>query len=548
MSRKATPALRQIAFILAAWLFFAIVPALAQQTIPADDKLLTALRQELDRSQQRLQLPGQKKPYFIQYIVNDSDAYSYESSFGAPITRSRTHMRQAAVFVRIGDYAQDNDVGFGLGQADILPSDDDVLAIRRALWLATDRAYKIALQMVTAKQSMMKQFESAAAVPSFAKEPPVQYFEPRGALPADTTAFEHALDGATALYRGDPLIQSLAGRLQLSVNNYYLVNTEGSALRMNQGNHALLLQGETQAPDGMRLARGYGREARTPETLPSPAAVKTNAAELVSTLKALRAAPAVAAEYRGPVLFSNDAAGVLIGKVLAPNLLAHRPPPGKSGRVLGAYGESWHSRILPESVTIVDDPTVNTFAGQSLVGSYPYDDEGVKARAVTVVDKGVLQDYLSSREPVRDLIRSNGHGRNLGASMDPSPTNFILTSSKAEPAAGLKQKLLAACKDRALEYCYFVKAMAAAEAPRLVYRVYANDGHEELVRGAVLDELDTRALRNDLVAVGDDPFVTSDPANLPVSYVSPSLLFGEVVVRPTPEEKEKLPQYAPPSL
>src|SRR4029078_8613398 len=125
-----------------------------------------------------------------------------------------------------------------------------------------------------------------------------------------------------------------------------------------------------------------------------------------------------------------------------------------------------------------------------------------------------LQDYLSSREPVRDLIRSNGHGRNLGASMDPSPTNFILTSSKAEPAGGLKQKLLATCKERAMEYCYYVKAIAAPEAPRLVYRVYTKDGREELVRGAVLDELDTRALRNDLVAFGDDPYVTNDPANL----------------------------------
>jgi TldD protein len=529
---------------------FVLAPlaALAQQPIPTDDPVLNALREELQRSKEKLQLPGQQKPYFIQYVVNDDDSYSYESSLGAPVSRYKAHSRLITVFVRIGDYAQDNDMGFGLGQLDLLASDDDLYALRHQLWLATDRAYKVALEMLTAKQSMLKQFEGTDTVPSFSKEAPVQYFEPRGALPSDTAALERALNDATGLYKTDLQLHSLAGSLRLSINNYYLVNTEGTVIRMAQPNHTIIVRGDTQAPDGMKLRRDFGREARSIETLPSAGELKSKTAEFLATLKALRSAPAVTDEYRGPVLFSNDAGATVAGYLLAQNLLARRPNPGKSGRVVGAYGESYHSRILPDTISVFDDPTLATYAGQPLVGAYPYDDEGVKARKVTLVDKGVLQNYLTSRRPVRDFLTSNGHGRNLSSAMNPSVGNFILTSSKAEPAAGLKQRLIALAKERGLDYAYYAVTMAGLESPRLLYRIYVKDGREELVRGAVLDELDTRALRNDLIAVGDDPVASNEPANLPVSYVVPSLLFGELVVKASPEAKEKLPQYPPPAL
>src|SRR5438270_13141616 len=105
---------------------------------------------------------------------------------------------------------------------------------------------------------MMKQLQSPETVPSFSKEQPVQYFEPRGALPADTTSLERGVDAATALYRTDPLIQQLAGSVRLNMNNYYIVNTEGTVVRMAQANHGVVIAAETQAPDGMRLQRGYG--------------------------------------------------------------------------------------------------------------------------------------------------------------------------------------------------------------------------------------------------------------------------------------------------
>jgi len=519
----------------------------AQQPIPTDDPLLNALRAELKRAQE-LQLAGQKKPYFVQYIVNDAENFSYDSSFGAPLNKIRTRQRFITVFVRVGDYAHDNDFGFAVGEYDLLPVEEDEVALRRALWLATDRAYKNALQMLSAKESVLKEFESVEDVPSLSQETPVQYFEPRIAVPADTEKMERALDAATALYRTDPELQILAGSLRLSVNNYYLVNTEGTVMRLAQPGHSAIVHGETQAPDGMRLRRTYSLEARAPEGLPNADQLKAETSKLIGTLKALRAAPAVNGEYRGPVLFSNDAAGTVVEHVLAKNLIANRPPPGKTGRVVGPYGESYRSRILPDSVTIVDDPTIETIAGQPLIGFTQYDDEGVKARPVTLVEKGVLVSYLTSRRPVKDFLTSNGHARNLGPAVGPSPMNFIFSSSKGEPPAALKQKLIALCKERGLEYGYYAGTLGGLENPRLLYRVYVKDGREELVRGAVLDELDTRTLRNDIVGIGNDLYVTSNPANIPASYVAPSLLFDELVVKSATEAKEKLPLYPAPAL
>ena len=536
---------RLLTIVLALLSFAALAPA--QQPIPTDDPLLNALRAELKRSQQ-LQLPGQQKPYFVQYIVNDADNFGYDSSLGAPLNKLRSRQRFITVIVRVGDYTNDSDLGFGMGEYDILATDDDETALRRTLWLATDRAYKNALQMLSAKESMEKEFESTDDVPSLSKETPVQYFEPRIAIPADTERLERALDAVTALYRTDPELQVLAGSVRLSVNNYYLVNTEGTVMRLAQVGDSVIVHAETQAPDGMRLRRTYSLETRSPEALPNADQLKAEAGKLIATLKALRAAPAVASEYRGPVLFSNDAAASVVEGLIAKNLIATRPPPGKTGRVVGPYGESFRARILPDSVTIVDDPTIDTYAGQPLVGFTKYDDEGVKARPVTLVDKGILQAYLTSRRPVKDFLASNGHARNLGPTVNPAPMNFILSSSKAEAPAALKQKLVSMCKERGLEYCYYVETMGGLETPRLLYRVYAKDGREELVRGGVLDELDTRTLRNDIVGVGNDPLVTNNPANLPASYVAPSLLFGELVVKSSTEAKEKLPQYPAPAL
>ena len=198
---------------------------------------------------------------------------------------------------------------------------------------------------------------------------------------------------------------------------------------------------------------------------------------------------------------------------------------------------------------MIDDPTLKEFNGHSLVGSYEVDDEGVKASPVPVIQNGQLVNYLLGRQPIRDFPSSNGHGRAApGGFPVPSLSNLIVRSSQAMSRQELKKKMLELCRQRGKPYGYLVETLGPRYSPRLLYRVWEKDGREELVRGAVFNELDTRELRNDLIAVGDDAEVSNRPGAVPSTVISPSILFGELEVKRSDTAKEKLPEYPPPAL
>src|SRR5262249_23840117 len=206
-------------------------------------------------------------------------------------------------------------------------------------------------------------------------------------------------------------------------------------------------------------------------------------------------------------------------------------------------------RVLPEFFTVVDDPHAGKTDALSLGGDYDVDDEGITAQTITVVDKGILNNYLLGREPVRDFPRSNGHGRSaLAGSPRPQISNLIFKASNAVSFSELKQKLLQMCKDQGRPYGYFVETTGPQLAPRLLWRVYVSDGHMELVRGAVFKGLDTRALRSDIVAAGNDTYVYNRAEPLPSAIVAPSVLFGELEIQRANRTREKLPQYPAPAL
>jgi predicted Zn-dependent protease len=197
----------------------------------------------------------------------------------------------------------------------------------------------------------------------------------------------------------------------------------------------------------------------------------------------------------------------------------------------------------------MDDPTLNQFDGKRLVGSYAVDSEGVKAQPVTLVNQGMLENYLIGRQPLRDFPDSNGHGRATpGGPPGPSLGVFVVKSAEPESPKALNEKLIqmAAAEDK--PYAYRVDTLGPGNAPRLLYRVYVKDGHEELVRGAVFNELDVRALRNDLSAVGNDPEVSNRATGMPQTIICPSLLFDELEVKRADTTKEKLPEYPAPEI
>ena len=536
-------------------IFLACSPfaAIAQQKpLPpeaAADPILRALHAELTRSKSQLKMDNVDSPFYVEYRVFDVEQFDASAAFGALRDENRTRLRLIRAVVRLGDYKLDSFFNAGQGVSDILPLDNDELAIRHTVWLATDQAYKRASEAFSNKKAQLKQLNIDQPVDDFAKADPVVSIGPLAKLDFDPAKFSKMLESATSVYRNDPQIQSFSANLNFTVLSEYFLNTEGTVTRSGSAHYQMALSASEQAPDGMRLERSPQFTAVRLEELPTPEEFQKDALNLAADMKTLREAPVVDEEYRGPVLFSNDASTDMFFDLIVPNVLGRRPAPGRPARTVGAFASSWKARVLPNFISVVDDPTLNTFAGHGLGGSYKVDDEGVPAAPISVVDKGILVNYLIGRVPIRDFPVSNGHGRASGSgNTSPAPGNLFFRASKTSTREELKKQLLDECRSRGLMYGYFVDTLGPRLTPRMLYRVWTDDGHEELVRGAVFNELDIRALRSDLVAAGDDPLV-SNRTGLPfMTIVSPSVLFDELEVKRADNTKEKLPDYPAPAL
>jgi TldD protein len=470
------------------------------------DTLLEALLTELDRSTEHLKMDQVQAPYYIEYRVSDVDDFSAEAAFGSIRESDRSHLRVLRVVVRIGDYKQDSYYNQGLGAASILPLDNDPIALRRQIWLLTDEAYKSAADAYAEKLSALKQFTAdPTPVDDFARAPVVSSVGETVKLRIDQQNWDKTLQDVTDLYQ--------------------------------------------QYPDGMRLARNPYWTEEHAEDLPTRDKLLQESKTMLDTLKALRIAPIVEESYRGPVLFAPDAANDVVAGLVGVSVVGHKPQLGRPNRTTGAFATSYKTRVLPKFVTVVDDPTLTAFEGKKLVGSYGVDSEGVKAQSVTLVEQGMLESYLTGRQPLRDFPDSNGHGRATpGGAPIPALGVLMVKSSEPESPKELNEKLkqMAAAADK--PYGYRVDTLGPGNAPRLLYRVYVKDGHEELVRGAVFNELDVRALRNDLSAVGNDPLVSNRLSGTPQTIICPSLLFDELEVKRADTSKEKLPEYPAPDI
>jgi hypothetical protein len=514
------------------------------------DGLLEALLTELDRSKAQLKMDQVQAPYYIEYRVNEVDDFGAEAAFGALRENQHVHVRVLRVVVRIGDYKQDSYFGRGQGETSILPLDNDPIALRHQIWLATDEAYKAAGQALAEKQAALKQFSADPnPVDDFAKAPPIIAVEPTVSLKVDEAAWKKTLEDVTSLYKQYPDVQSVTASARFSAVNEYLVNSEGTVTRNGKTTYFVQLNSTAQAADGMRLGRSPAYMVARIEELPEREPLLADARKMLDTVVALRQAPIVEEEYRGPVLFAADAADDIVASLIGQNVVGRKPQLGKPNRTTGAFATSYKTRVLPNFMTLVDDPTMKEFQGKSVVGNYAVDSEGVKAQAVNVIENGTLTNYLVGRQPLRDIPASNGHGRAApGSFPGPSLGVLLVKSSEVQAADALKQRVMQMVKDQDKPYGYRVDTLGPGNAPRLLYRVYAKDGHEELVRGAVFNELDIRAIRNDLIAVGNDPLVSNRTGGAPTTIICPSLLFGELEVKRADTSKDKLPDYPPPPL
>jgi hypothetical protein len=516
--------------------------------------MLAAMQAELAREQALLILPGMQRPYFIEYRMDELANYEAVANYGALTREEQGHQRIVRVTVRIGDFAADSSSARGDGNVQLAPQDNDPAALRYALWTATDEAYKAALRAYAAKQANLKRFQTPATADDFSPAKPVTSIEPTVKLDLDRDEWKRRIVEASGLYATEPSLKASAETVQYSTAsvrgiavNRYLVNTEGTVVRRGYTGYSAAISVGGQASDGMRLGRDNGSTAALAKDLESAAAFHQRVIDDLKSYQALRAAPIVDADdYHGAVLFSGDASADMFSKLFLPNVEADRPDAGTTARTQGAYTSSLRQRVLPDFMSVKDNPLLKTFDGQTLMGAYDVDDEGVPAQSIDVVLNGKLLNYLIGREPVKDFPDSNGHGRaGLGQPAHSRAGVTIFKSSEPLGDAAMQAKLAELAAKQGTD-AYICETLGGELIPRLLFRVHA-DGTRELVRGASFDELDLRSLRSDIVAAGDKPFLMNTIAPVPQTVIAPSLLFGDIAVKRATEEQQKLPYYPPPA-
>jgi TldD protein len=587
--------------------------AQTQQTVAADsDKTLSAMQDELVRARTRLELKipdtnEPARPYFIQYRVLDLDVRTIVAEFGALVSSTSGRNRIMSVDVRVGSDNLDSsnfitDEGFSgfLGSTGTIGIDRDYDSLRQDLWLATDQAFKAAVENFSKKQAFMSRLAKAPSIPDFSAATPTVSVEPLHDSDWTTRNWEQEARTVSAALRQFPQLYSSRVTYHLIYTTSYLLNSDGTKIRANHSLAAIEASLETESDDGMALHNYYAVYRHRPDQLPAADAVRKDLETAGEQLITLRVSPP-AADYDGPVLFEAPAAGSLLAQMLGPSLSGARGPLAMQSAFdqlmdrLGGRSE-WTgklgSRVLPGPVSLLDDPTAKQFQGRDLLGAYDVDQEGVEAKRVELVNSGLLLNFLMSRRPGPDLDHSNGHGRAayLG---DPRPmaSNLFFSSSAAISPEELKKKFMDECKQNGNKWCLIVRAMdnpvlgvreqedlsdivmgAASGAatgdrlPLLVYRVDAADGRESLIRGAHLVGLTLRAVRN-IAAVGNDAtafdFMQSQQAGfagtalaafgsadsgVPSTVIAPSLLLDDVEVHGARGEPERLPLVPPPPI
>ena len=518
-----------------------------------NDPVLKAMLTELDRSMSQLQLQGFAKPFFIQYRIEEVDDFQTTAEFGSSEGSDHARQRVARIMVRVGDYKTDSSGARGDGSLEIAVLDDDPIALRSTLWTGTDQAYKSALSAYAQKQAELKQVQTPPQADDFSQEKPIISLADPLALHVDENSWADRVARVSGLYRTDSSVNAGQRDIQYSSASFraratttWIVNSEGTIVRKSSVELQETFAAGTQAPAGMRLDRSYGSSGTSLSDLDSEATFNQHAVDELASLAELRKAPLVEEEYHGPLLFSADAAADVLRSLLGSAVTATRPALGTEARTNGPFASSYHARVLPDFINVVDDPNLRTFDGKGLLGAYDVDDEGVPAQAVKLVDAGRLDNYLIGRQPVRDFPQSNGHGR-AGITGPPRPMIGVLKISAENglSTADLNQKLLEMAKDRGLQSVYFVQTLGGGLTPRLLYRL-SLDGKRELVRGAVLDDVDQRAMRSSIEAAGNDLWVANFFGDPPTTVVAPALLFGDATVRRANAKNDKLPFYPPP--
>ena len=548
-------------------------PSYSQSEIGGNTSpVLNAARNEIDRDFAVLK-DQSVAAYYLSYEIADSKIDTVSSSFGTLVSSDSSHHRSAHVSVRVGDYALDNThpvrsikgkiaaAVAGSPSQVAVPFDDDPLPIRLVLWEETTKCYKGAVtQLAAARTDNGIQIEQEDRSDDFSHEKPEQAVEPIPSMPFDRKQWEERTRRYTEPFHRYGDLYDATATITADQEIRWFVSSDGAMIQTSTTYYRLMIQASSKAADGMVLPRYESYAALTPEGLPDDATVLKAVDKMIADLKALREAPVVD-PYTGPAILSGRAAAVFFHEVFGHRVEGQRQKGEDEGQT---FTKMIGQPVLPNFLSVKFDPTIKRYGGVDLVGSYTFDDEGVRARPVVAVKDGILKSFLMSRAPIEGFPNSNGHGRaQAGMSPEARQSNLIIVNSKPVTREQLKKLLIGQIKKQNKPFGLlfddiqggFTLTMRALPnafevLPIMVYRIYP-DGREELVRGVNLVGTPLAAF-SEIIAADDEKAVFNGVCGaesgwVPVSASGPGILISQIEVQKNTKSQE-LPPILPAPL
>jgi len=481
-----------------------------------------------------LQLESLQKPYFISYRIQDTTQQVVTASFGALTGADQDHRRRLTVEVRVGDYQLD-DSNFSspfIGHTVEIPIEDDYDAIRRLLWVTTDAAYKRALEDLSRKKAALQAAHLADDTPDFSREEPTHITDDQPPATLDMDAARQLVRRLSALAREMPAVESSSVVLTVENTRTLYMNSEGTTYTRTQPVVSLLAFATGRALDGMPLPNYESAYGHSMKDLPAEEELARRIRKMGEDVKHQQAATTVDL-YNGPVLLETVASAQYFSQFFAGKLLGRRRPLSQAAQPEASYLDKIGARVLPEFLSVVDDPTQSGDDQTRLLGGYKVDDAGVGARPTKLVEAGDLKTLLTTRDPVRGLGSSSGNDR-----AGPMPSNLIVTADKGLTPENIKERLIQLVKKRGKEYGILV------DRENFPYKVYV-DGHQEMVRNIEMPSLSADDYKDVVAATSaagifNAVYHTSSGSHL-VSFAVPSLLFEDLTVRKPTGEIPTLP-------
>jgi TldD protein len=530
--------------------------------------LLDTLSSELDRNFRILKEKADPAPYFISYEVTDLDSHVITATLGDISSHDDSHRRYLDVGLRVGSPKLDNYHLMGGAAPQFtaavgIPIEGGTGALKQLAWIETDRAYRSATErLIKIKTSQQVNVASLDKSDDFSPAPVASHVEPVDHAKFDYDLWAGRVREVSAVFRNHPKILNSGVMVQVQTDERYFVNSEGTRLQHGRGFSRIMINASARAEDGMNLGNSVIYDAVDPSRLPSEAEMKKATEQLAMEVEALLHAP-VAEPYVGPAIFSGRASGVFFHEIFGHRIEGHRQKNESEGQT---FTKSVGEQVLPTFLSVVFDPTVKKIAGIDLNGFFDYDDEGVAARPVTAVDKGILKSFLMSRTPIDGFGSSNGHGRRQpGYEVVSRQSNLIVKSDKAVSNAQLREMLLGEVRKQNKPYGLLFQDITSGltttqrsgmqafkVVPVIVYRVYADGRPDELIRGA--DMVGTPlASFNKILATSDrtevfNGYCGAESGWVPVAVVSPAILVSEIEIEKMEKSQNRPPILPPPPM